>query len=152
MEPPPEIIFQVPFPVEGTPAFMVTADDTQTFWSGPATATEGKESTLIVTVDEDDGQTPLEIVHLKMLLPAGNPFMFVVAEAGLPIVPPPEATVHKPVPTAGTFASSIAVPGSTHIVCGIPATEESGRSSTETVITLLSNVFMQAAAEKTLLR
>ncbi len=57
----------------------------------------------------DGGQTPLLIVHWKILLPTPKVLTAVVLEVGLVMVPLPATTLQLPVPTAGTFAVIVAV-------------------------------------------
>ena len=62
-------------------------------------------------VEEELGQTPLLIVHCKILLVAIETAVTpVVGKVGVVIVAPPEINVHKPVPITGVFpASTVAV-------------------------------------------
>ena len=63
-------------------------------------------------VDDELGQTPLLIVHCKILLVAMETAVKpVLGNVGVVIVAPPEINVHDPVPIAGIFPASVAVPG-----------------------------------------
>ena len=72
----------------------------------------GFASRCMDMVDDELGQTPLLIVHCKILLvaidTAVNP---VVCKVGVVIVAPPDINVHDPVPIAGIFPASVAVLG-----------------------------------------
>ena len=57
----------------------------------------------MLTSSNDGAQTPLEIVHLKVLVPVDNPETEVLDSAALAKVPDPETTVHTPLPTDGTL-------------------------------------------------
>lgn len=56
---------------------------------------------MIVTVETEGGQTPLEIVQLKTFGPEAKPVTVVVGETELVIVPLPETKDHVPTPTVG---------------------------------------------------
>jgi hypothetical protein len=60
--PAPDIKVQLPVPMAGVfPA--IVAKFAHTDCDGPALATVGGKLRVIETVDEDDGQTPLPMVH-----------------------------------------------------------------------------------------
>lgn len=54
-------------------------------------------------VDEDEGQTPLLIVHSKTLVPLAMAVTELVAKVGFETDAVPLITVHDPVPIAGLF-------------------------------------------------
>ena len=53
---------------------------------------------LIITSSEDGVQVPLEIVHLKILIPVPRPETLDKGFDGVEIVPEPLISVHAPVP------------------------------------------------------
>ena len=69
---PPEITVHDPVPIEGTFEFKV-ADEAQIVKSVPALEAVGLESTNTETVLVDDGQTPFDTVHSKILFPVTKP-------------------------------------------------------------------------------
>jgi hypothetical protein len=78
--------------------------------SGPALAVVGSKSALIVTKSLFERHKGLEMVHFKITdNPGTNPEINVVGEVGFIIVAFPETIVHKPVPTLGVLAASVAV-------------------------------------------
>lgn len=52
---------------------------------------------------------PLDMVHLRVVTPRGNPLTAEVARAALAKVAVPETMVQAPVPVVGTLAASVAV-------------------------------------------
>ena len=59
---------------------------------------------MIVTLEVEDGQGELEIVHAKTFVPTAKPVMEVVGESEFVMTPVPETSVHAPVPTVAVFA------------------------------------------------
>lgn len=63
---------------------------------------------MIVTSSLDVGQTPFEMVHLKVVeKPIVSPVTVDVAEDGDDIAPEPDTTVQTPVPVVGALPASI---------------------------------------------
>ena len=62
-----------------------------------------------VTVEEELGQVPLEIVHLNTLFPTPNAVMPEVGLAGVVIAPAPLERLQSPVPITGVFPASVVV-------------------------------------------
>ena len=82
----------------------------QRVWSGPAFATVGFNTEVIVTLLDEVGQELLLVmVHLKVFGPGDSPVTEVVDEFAFPNIPVPEATVHVPVPTTGLLPASVAL-------------------------------------------
>ena len=79
-------------------------------------------------------QTPLEIVHRKVLIPKLNPVTPDVEDVGEVTVALPAITVHAPVPTVGAFPASVAIV--TQSVWSGPAVATVGKS--KRVIVILS--------------
>ena len=107
--PVPEISVHMPVPVTGVFAAIVVTES-QSVWSGPAAATVGAGSRVIVTSSKDGGQVPFVIVHRKTFAPTLNPVTPELGELGEPIVPVPEISVHVPVPVDGVFPASVVDP------------------------------------------
>lgn len=82
----------------------------------PALAIEGRSFTTIAIVAVEAAHGALEIVHAKILVPDPNPVTVVLGEVGLVIVPVPEMSVHKPVPTVAELALIIVFGDETQIV------------------------------------
>lgn len=61
------------------------------------------------TVEEEDGHTPLLIVHWKTSIPTPKAVIPVVSNVGVVIVPAPDNKVHKPVPTTAVLPAMVAV-------------------------------------------
>ena len=78
-------------------------------WFGPAFATVGVATPVMVTVLVDAGQGALLIVHWKTLAPTPNPVMPEVGEEGVVMAPAPLTSVHKPVPVVAVFPANVAV-------------------------------------------
>lgn len=80
------------------------------YWSGPALAVVGRESTFITTSSVDGVQAPFDMVQRKVfVVPVVSPVIELVGEAEFVMIPDPETSVHFPVPVAGAFAASVAV-------------------------------------------
>ena len=108
MFPAPEINVHKPVPTNGTlPARVAVV--THITWSGPAAAGVVGAKTVIITVSEEGGQAPLEMVQLKLLAPTPRAVNPDVAEVAAVMFPVPEINVHKPVPTNGTLPARVAV-------------------------------------------
>lgn len=108
--PEPLISDQVPTPAVGVlAANVVDGVLMQSVWLGPALATLGTAFTTMLTDEEDDGQTPLEVVHSKTLVPVPNAVMPVVGESELVMLPAPESNVHVPLPAVVVFAAIVVV-------------------------------------------
>ena len=90
----------------------------------------GASFTSKETVEEEDAQGELEMVHWKIFVPNPKPVIEVVDESELVIVPLPEINVHAPVPIVAVFAAIIADGDEIHNVWLVPATETVGRSFT----------------------
>jgi hypothetical protein len=61
-----------------------------------------------ITSSLEDGQDPLEIVHLNVVgIPGTRPETLDVGELGDAIDPGPETIDHEPVPTEGEFAANV---------------------------------------------
>ena len=63
---------------------------------------------LNVTVSDDEGHDPFEIVQTNVFAPTLIPVTPEVGEEGVVTIELPEITVHKPVPTNAMFPSSVA--------------------------------------------
>lgn len=70
----------------------------------------------------------LTVQRNVLVAPGVKPVTFVVAALGLLIVPPPETTVHIPVPTAGVVALRVTVV-MPHNVWSAPALDVEGDGS-----------------------
>lgn len=125
--PEPEIKVQVPVPVAAIFPARTAVVELQITWSGPALEVVGLAATLMVTIEEEDGQVPLEMVQAKRFTPALNPVTPELNNPGIVTVPLPITTVHKPVPTLGLFPASVAVVP--QIFCTGPAFETVGKDS-----------------------
>ena len=68
----------------------------------------GASFTSKETVEEEDAQGELEMVHWKIFVPNPKPVIEVVGESELVIVPLPDTNDHDPVPTTAGFAAIIA--------------------------------------------
>jgi hypothetical protein len=75
----------------------------------PALEVVGGALTVIVTEETEGGQEPLVIVQRSTLIPTLNPVTVELGALTEVIVPPPDTTVHEPVPTVGVFAASVVV-------------------------------------------
>jgi len=73
----------------------------------------------MVTLSNEEAQTPLEIVHLNMLFPTESPDTPEVGEVELSKIEVPEITVQRPVPIIGEFPESVATVE--QIVWSVPA-------------------------------
>ena len=69
--------------------------------------TVGGISLVIVTVLDDEGQVPFEIVHTKRLIPLLKPVTDVEAVFALVTEPVPVITDQMPVPVVGVFANKV---------------------------------------------
>src|SRR5690348_6772332 len=87
LPPAPLRILQVPVPIAGVLAARLAVGP-QTIWFGPAAATVGAASNLIVTVDVLGAQTPLEIDHCKTYVVPAVPVKVDVGLEGVVTVPP----------------------------------------------------------------
>jgi hypothetical protein len=63
----------------------------------------------MVTLETDDAQGELEMVHWKIFAPKPRPVTLVVGESELVIVPLPEIRLQVPVPVTGVFAAMVVV-------------------------------------------
>ncbi len=68
-----------------------------------------KSVTLMVTVDDEEAQGELEIVHWKTFAPTLNPVTPDVGDDGVVITPDPLTNVHRPVPVIAVFPARVAV-------------------------------------------
>ena len=128
--PPPEIIVHTPLPVPGIVALsVVNGADAQISWSGPAEETSGSASMEMLTVSDEEGHVPLEIVHASTVVPAAELLNVLFAKAAEAREPLPETIVHKPFPTAGTFPANV-VPDAMQTVWSAPAMAGVGSEST----------------------
>jgi hypothetical protein len=57
-------------------------------------------------VEDDDGQTPLLIVHCNTFVPIATEVTAEVSSVGVEILATPDTNVHKPVPMAGVFPAN----------------------------------------------
>ena len=105
---PPLSTTHVPVPtVAELPARVVVV--AQTVWSGPAFATVGASSLVMVTVSLVVGHVPFVIVQTNVFAPRINPVTADVGELGAVTVALPAMTVHTPVPGEGVLPASVAV-------------------------------------------
>jgi hypothetical protein len=106
--PAPLTSVQVPVPeVAVFPAKV--AEVLQTVWLGPAAATVGAATPVMVTVLVDAGQGALLMVHWKTFAPTPSPVNPEVGDVGVVMVPAPPTKVHKPVPIVAVFPLKVAV-------------------------------------------
>jgi hypothetical protein len=106
--PAPDINVQLPVPMAGVfPASVAKLAHTDC--DGPAFATVGGKFRVTETVDDDEGQTPLPMVHWNTFTPTPNDVKAEFGEFGELIIPEPDINVHVPVPIAGTFPFKVAV-------------------------------------------
>ena len=109
-EPAPEITVHSPVPTVGVFAAKVVAVVSHNVWSGPAAATVGTSSTVIITSSVEAGQDPFVTVHLKVAeAPTVKPVTPEVGDAGVVTEAEPAITVHIPDPTAGVLPAKVAV-------------------------------------------
>jgi hypothetical protein len=101
-----EITDQAPVPTIGLFAPNVVVVE-QIVCGEPAAAVLGFALTFIATVEDEEGQAPFEIVHIKTFRPVFNPLTEALAELVGVTTPAPETTVHAPVPTKGIFAEKV---------------------------------------------
>ena len=99
---------QVPIPVVGVATAKVLVVE-KMVWSGPAFAGLGGASTVMVTVSAVAGQTPLEMVQMKVFGPMPRPVIVVLNWVVLVIDPVPAAKVQVPVPGFGSLPASVVV-------------------------------------------
>jgi hypothetical protein len=132
-EPVPLATDQRPVPVAGVFAESVD-DEAQIVCDIPAFEIVGGISRVIVTVLDDEGQVPFEIVHTKRLIPLLKPVTDEEAVFILVTEPVPVPTDQTPVPVVGVFADSIAEEA--HKVCEVPAFEMVGGIS-RVIVTVL---------------
>jgi hypothetical protein len=120
----PEICDHVPVPTAGVlPAIVTLPTLVQIVCGGPALAVVGAGFTVIVTLDVEGVHGALAIDHWNTYAPAVvKPFMVVVGEPGVTIVPVtgPEICDHVPVPVVGVLPAMITDPVVAQIVCGGP--------------------------------
>ena len=64
---------------------------------------------MMFTVSRVVEQTPLLIIHSKLLTPMVSPVTPEVGLLGVETDPVPLTTVHEPVPTVGVFPARVAV-------------------------------------------
>jgi len=127
----PRISVHVPVPVVGTFPAKVAVVTLHRFWSGPAAATVGFASTLMTIVSTELGQTPLEIVQVKVsVLPIVNPVTAEVGSAATVTLDKPKITAHAPVPEEGVFPAKVAVV-TLHRFWSMPAAAVVGVASVE---------------------
>lgn len=100
MDPEPEVRVQTP-PETAVAASCVLL--LQIVWSGPALGETALFSTVTITSSEEEGQTPLLIVHRNTLLPIESPDTVVVGFAAFAKTPVPETMVQRPEPIIGAF-------------------------------------------------
>jgi hypothetical protein len=133
----PEMILHVPTPTVGVlPANVVLPLLTHMVCETPALAIVGTSSTFMFVVANEDVQTPLLIIHCKVVVPTLIPVMVVVGELGEVIVPLPATILQVPVPTNGVLPETVVLGVLTHIVCdtGLVITAALGTSSTCIVV------------------
>ncbi len=104
----PETTVQLPVPTPGKFPLSVAVGE-HTVWFAPALDKVGLVSLKISTVEVDGGQTPLLIVHWKILELNPNPVTPLVSNVGVVTTPAPEIKLHKPVPMVGVLAVIVAV-------------------------------------------
>ena len=79
----------------------------QTVCPVPALDAVGAANPVMVTVEVDEGQGALEMVHSKTFAPVPNPVIPLVGDPGVVIIPAPLTNVHVPTPTVGAFPASV---------------------------------------------
>ena len=90
-------------------AAIVAVELTQTVWSGPAAAMDGKAFVIMVMFETDEAQGGLLIDQVITVIPGVNPVTVVFLKSGFVIVPEPDTFTHIPVPLAGLFPFRVAV-------------------------------------------
>jgi hypothetical protein len=129
----PEILVQVPVPEGGVFPASVAVVTLHKFWSLPARAVAEGAPTWMITSLTEAGQTPFEMVHLKVsVVGADNK---VTPESGLlssVMSPLLRTTDQTPVPTAGVFAARV-VEVTLQRFCAGPAAATVGEASVLTV-------------------
>ena len=99
-----------PVPTAGVLAAMVKVEVLHKVWSGPAADVVGSSSFCMLTSSVASGQTPLEVVHLKVtFVPAATLVIVVVGEAGVVMVAEPLMIDQDPEPAAGVLAAIVKV-------------------------------------------
>jgi hypothetical protein len=113
----PVSTLQEPLPKVGVRAANV-AEEEQTVWLGPAFA-RSAGLRVIVIVDVAAGQIPLVTVHKREFDPTLRASTCVIGLVDKTTEPPPESTVHDPLPTLGVRAAKLAIEMQT--VWSVPA-------------------------------
>jgi hypothetical protein len=104
----PEETVHCPLPIAGLLPSRVVVVTLHKPWSVPAFAVEGSASTFIFTVEEEAGQFPFVILHLKVAeSPTIKPVTVVVGSLASVMVAVPESNVQLPVPTAAGLPSKV---------------------------------------------
>lgn len=119
--PEPPIKVQSPVPAVGVLAAIVALELTQTVWSPPAVAIEGKAFVVIVTLSTDDVQGKFEIDQVSTVVPTVSPVKVEFAVREFVMVPGPETFIQRPTPAVGVFPASVVEPVLTQTVWSTPA-------------------------------
>jgi len=146
--PEPETSVHNPVPTVGVLAvIVVVGEEIQSVWDAPAFANVGTSFTSMVIVETLGAQGELEIVQAKTFVPIAKPVIVETGEVGEVIVPLPETSVHKPVPTVGVFAVIVVAGDEIQSVCEAPALAVVGMSFT--TIPIVEDEFEQGEFEIT---
>lgn len=126
----PLTIVQVPVPFEGVLAASVAGLVRQMLRLAPALAVVAAATTVIVTVEVEEGQPAELMVQRRIYVPippagVNTAFLFVILLNCALLVLGPLSTSQLPEPTEGRLADKVAVPV-LQMVCGEPALETVG--------------------------
>jgi hypothetical protein len=120
--PEPKITDHDPIPALGVLALRLTLGELiQTVWSVPANDVSAKLFTTTATVELLGGQTPLDVVHSKKLVPMPKSPTTVAGSFAPRIKPLPDKIDQNPLPTVGVLAANCTSSSVTQIVWLLPA-------------------------------
>ena len=122
----PDSTAQTPVPITGKFA-LSEAFSPQIERGEPTTAASGSKSRCIVMLEETDGHTPLLTVQIKVFRPSPKPLTELLVLLAFTRRPDPALSDHKPDPTVGAWAASVAT--SLQTLKSVPAIAGPGSAS-----------------------